>query len=63
MSIEDRITSAGLQQSGGAQQTITEAGLEAWINSVNGYRNAGGGKKLFTQDRVERIATSRRDVD
>jgi hypothetical protein len=64
MSIEDKITTAGLQDAGGSHQTITEAGLEAWINNVRGFRAANAGKKrLFSASRVEIISTSRRAVD
>lgn len=58
------LTTAGLQQSGGAEQQITVEGMTAWIESVNGYRRAAAGKKrLFTASREDLIRTSRRDVD
>lgn len=64
MTVSSQITTAGLQQTGGGEQTITQAGLTAWIDQVNGYRSANAGKKrLFTASREEVIRTSRRDVD
>lgn len=64
MSVSDQITTARLQQTGGAHQEMTQAGLTAWIDSVNGFRRAAAGKKrLFTASRDDLIRTSRRDVD
>lgn len=58
------MTIAGLQQSGGAEQTVTTAGMVAWIGLVNGYRTGFRGKRqLFTASREEVIRTSRRDND
>lgn len=63
MSVETRITTAGLQQSGGAQQTLTETGLELWINNALGFRaGMAGKKKLFSASREELIRTSRRST-
>lgn len=57
------ITTAGLQQTGGAHQEITSAGMTQWIANVNGFRTANAGKKrLFTADRDEVIRTSRRST-
>lgn len=64
MTVSSQITTEGLQDSGGANQTMTQAGLTAWIDMVNSYRSANAGKKrLFTAPRDEVIRTSRRDVD
>lgn len=58
------ITTAGLQQTGGANQEITSAGMTQWIANVNGFRVSNAGKKrLFTATREELIRTSRRDVE
>ena len=58
------LTAAWLQQSGGAEQTITAAGMTAWLEQVRGYRTANRGKKrLFTASREDIISTSRRDND
>lgn len=55
------ITTAGLQQTGGAPQQITVEGMNAWLTQVRGYRVSFGGKKqLFAQTREELIRTSRR---
>lgn len=62
MSVESKVTTAGLQQSGGAPQTMTEAGLELWINNALGFRTANRGKrKLFSASREELIRRSRSD--
>jgi len=58
------ITTAGLQQTGGANQEITSAGMTAWIANVQGFRRSMAGKKrLFTASREDLIRTSRRDND
>lgn len=58
------ITTQGLQQTGGAAQEITSAGMIQWIANVNGYRSANAGKKrLFTASRDELIRMSRRSTD
>jgi hypothetical protein len=58
------ITTAGLQQTGGAEQEITSAGMAQWIANVNGFRVSNAGKKrLFTASRADVISTSRRAVD
>lgn len=58
------ITTEGLQQTGGAHQEITSAGMTQWIANVNGFRAARAGKRqLFTADQDELIRRSRRDND
>jgi hypothetical protein len=58
------ITTAGLQQTGGANQTITSAGMAQWVANVNGFRVANAGKKrLFSASRDDLIRSSRRDND
>lgn len=58
------MTDAGLQQTGGSDQTITTAGMAQWIANVNGFRRSAGGKRqLFTSSREELIRTSRRDTE
>lgn len=63
MSVEDKVTTAGLQQSGGAEQTLTETGFELWINNALGFRTANAGKaRLFGASREEVIRRSRRST-
>lgn len=63
MSVEDKITTAGLQSTGGAEQNMTETGLETWINNALGFRTANAGKKrLFSASREEVIRRSRRST-
>lgn len=58
------LTTAGLQQTGGASQQITVEGMEAWLAQVRGYRVSMAGKKrLFQASREDLIRTSRRTVD
>lgn len=58
------IVTTGLQQTGGAHQTVTSAGMNAWIANVLGFRAANAGKKaLFSADRDTLIRTSRRAVE
>ncbi len=58
------MTVAGLQQTGGSDQTITTAGMAQWIANVNGFRRAAAGKRqLFTASREDLIINSRRSVD
>lgn len=56
------ITTAGLQQSGGAEQTLTVGGMTAELVNVQNQNQAcaAGKKKLFTADRVTLIRGSRR---
>lgn len=55
------ITTAGLQDPGGSNQTMTSAGLTQWIANVNGFRVANAGKKrLFSATREALIIASRR---
>jgi hypothetical protein len=63
MSVPD-IDEDGLQQSGGAPQTLTEAGMEAWLTSVDAVTRAcaRGKKRLFQSSREDLIRTSRRRV-
>lgn len=57
------ITTAGLQQTGGANQEITSAGMTQWIANVNGFRVSNAGKKrLFTASHDDLVRTSRRPV-
>lgn len=58
------LTTGGLQQSGGAEQTVTAAGMAAWLQQVQDYRRAAAGKRrLFQASREDLIRTARRDVD
>lgn len=64
MTVSNQITTPGLQSSGGSPQEMTQAGLTAWIDAVNGFRRGNAGKKrLFTSTREDLIRTSRRDND
>lgn len=53
-----------LHATGGANQTITAAGMEAWLDSVNAMSAAAKAKKrrMFEATELELIQTSRRST-
>lgn len=59
------MSSGGLQQTDGAPQQITVAGMTAWLQSVNGYRVSRKRALMAAdlRDHAQVIATSRREVE